>query len=296
MSDGNRLAVVTVTFNSVKVIDEFLLSAARQSLPDFKLYVIDNASTDGTVERLEVASRADGRIVVVANAENLGFAEGSNQGIRLALEDGRTHVLLLNNDTTFPAELFATLMHAAVTNAQSVVVPKIYYHGDPKRLWFAGGRLVPSRGYTGQHLGDGELDNGQFDVERNIEFSSGCCMLVAVSVFRTVGLLDPRYFVYHEDVDFCLRLARAGVPIWYAPHAYLYHKVSSLTGGVSSPFSARMGARNRAYYLKKNFGPFTFAYFSSVYLAYLLMRWVSGRDSWDSFRLKAKAFAEGLRL
>jgi GT2 family glycosyltransferase len=293
---GSRLAVVTVTFNSSKVLDEFLLSASRQSLQDFKLYVIDNASADDTLERLRLAAGTDARIAVVANAENVGFAAGSNQGIRLALEAERTHVLLLNNDTTFPAELFATLMHAAVTNAQPVVVPKIYYHGDPNRLWFAGGRLVPSRGYAGQHLGDGELDNGQFDVEQSVEYSSGCCMLVSASVFRTVGLLDPRYFVYHEDVDFCLRLARAGIPIWYAPRAYLYHKVSSLTGGLSSPFSARMGARNRAYYLKKNFGPLACAYFSSTYFAYLIMRWVMGRDSWDRFRLKAKSFAEGLRM
>jgi GT2 family glycosyltransferase len=145
-------------------------------------------------------------------------------------------------------------------------------------------------------LGDGELDHGQFDMEQRIGFATGCCLLVAAPVFQSVGFLDERYFVYHEDTDFCLRLGRSGVPIWYTPRACLYHKVGSLTGGESSPFSARMGARNRAYYFRKNFGALTFAYFSIAYLGYLVMKWMTGQDSWSRFRLKTDAFAEGLRL
>lgn len=296
-AEAHKLAVVTVTYNSIPVLEDFLTSVAAQTYPNFELYAIDNASSDGTVKRLGDAAKADSRIVVVANAENLGFAGGTNDGIRRAFANQCSHVLLLNNDTTFPPDLFSKLMGIVLSKKQpGVVVPKIYYHGEPKRIWFGGGRFVPARAYGARHFGEGELDQGQFDIPRRVDYASGCCLLIAEPVFRTVGLLDEKYFVYMEDADFCLRLMRAAVPIWYAPQAHLYHKVSSLTGGKSSAFSARMGARNRAYYLKKHFSPLTSAYFSLLYFAYLIARWMIGQDSWTMFRLRTNAFVEGRKL
>ena len=238
----------------------------------------------------------DSRLVVVANPDNRGVAEGNNQGTRLALADGCSHVLLLNNDTVFAPDLFASMLEIAVRGGHPVLVPKIYYHDRPDRIWCAGGRFLPSRGYPGVHFGEGEVDTGQFDQDRAIEYSPTCCMLIDVSVFTRVGMMDPKYFVYYDDTDFCLRLRHAGIEIWYAHQPVLYHKVGSLTGGETSPFGARMGARNKVYYLRKHFGPVRITWLLSWYLAYVLLRRISGKDSQAIFRIKMKAFSEGLRL
>lgn len=289
-----RVGVVTVTYNSARVLDDFLRASLAQTLTDFRIYVIDNASADDTVRRLR--AETDPRLVVIENADNLGVAEGNNQGIRLALEDGCSHVLLLNNDTDFPPGLFAEMLELAQHGAHPVVIPKIYFHDPAQRIWCAGGRFVAARGYTGVHFGEGELDQGQFDRDRAIEYSPTCCMLIEASVFARVGMMDPKYFVYYDDTDFCLRLQRAGIGIWYAHRPHLYHKVASLTGGGVSPFGARMGARNRVYYLRKHFGAMRTAWYLCAFVCYVFMRRIIGKDSGHIFRIKLKAMAEGLRL
>ncbi len=176
------------------------------------------------------------------------------------------------------------------------MVPKIYYHDQPEKLWFAGGDFARANGYSGVHVGEGEVDRGQFDRDGAIGYSPTCCMLIAVTVFHRVELMDPKYFVYYDDTDFCFRLSRLGIPIWYASGPTLFHKVGSLTGGQASPFSARMGVRNKVYFLRKHFGVTTVAWFLFAYAGYLELRRISRKDSKDTFRIKVEAFREGLRL
>jgi GT2 family glycosyltransferase len=294
MKLGHQLGVVTVTYNSAVVLPDFLDSLRQQTNRSFRVYVIDNASSDASVAALAAAS--DIEMVITRNVNNLGIAEGNNQGIRQAEADGCTHVVLLNNDTVFGPELFQTLLEVAESGNWPIVIPKIHYYDRPRTIWCAGGRFVPWRGYTGGHYGDGELDTGQYDFERSVDYSPTCCMLVKMRVFETVGLMDERYFVYYDDTDFCLRAMRCGIKIRYTYKTELQHKVGSLTGGESSPFTARMVARNRVYYLRKNFGGATRAWFYSFYVVYLTSRWLTGRDSWARYKLKVRAFVEGFSV
>ena len=289
-----RIGVVTVTFNSATVLPDFLASVESQSYRQYRLYAIDNASSDASVKMLEANKGID--LVVVRNTENLGVAEGNNQGIRLALEDGCTHVLLLNNDTVFSPDLFAALMRTADSEHQSMVIPKMLYHEPANRIWCAGGQLVALRGYAPKHFGEGELDDGGYDEDRIVEYGPTCCMLIESRVFDTVGLMDPKYFVYNDDVDFCVRASRRGIGIWYVHSAVLWHKVGSLTGGAESPFVARMGTRNKVYFLKKNLGLTVALVFCLAYFPYLLQRSVRGQDEWSRFALKCRSLLEGIRM
>lgn len=286
------LGVVTVTYNSQAVLGDFVRSLLAQTHTSFRLYALDNASSDGSADALEQLGQP--RFTIVRNEHNVGFAAATNQGIQMALRDGCTHVLMLNNDTAFPADLFEKLLEAA--RHHRIVAPKIFLHDKPHVLWFAGGRIARWRGYGLVHIGLDEVDERQYDMAHEIEAASGCCMLIETSVFSRVGLLDSRYFAYCEDVDFCLRAHRAGIAIWYAPEAHLFHKVSSLSGGSGSPLVARLATRNRVYYVKKNFGELTLASFLVAYSLYLAGRFLVGRDSWERLRLRMKAVGEGLRL
>jgi GT2 family glycosyltransferase len=288
------LGVVTVTYNSAGVLQEFLESLQRQVLQQFRLYAIDNRSVDSSVAMMSAALGID--ITIIRNAENLGVAEGNNQGIRQAIQDGCMYVLLLNNDTVFESDLFATLMNVAQSGNHRIVVPKIYYNSRDHVIWCAGGYFVPWRGYLGTHFGDDQPDTGQFDVDRAVDYSPTCCMLVAKDIFDTVGLMDARYFAYYDDTDFCLRAMRRGEKIWYTHQTSLRHKVGSLTGGETSPFYARMTARNKVYYLRKNFGWLTQACLLMMFAAYIAGRWLTGRDSWSRFKIKARAFVDGFSV
>ncbi len=289
MDSIQRIGVVTVTYNSAEVLPEFLASVASQSFREFILYVVDNASKDKSIE---IASAfGDPRIRILANAENLGVAEGNNQGIRAALADGCDAVLLLNNDTVFPAELFAQLSDGLVQYDCVMTTPKIYYHDEPKKIWAAGGYFQPWLGYHTQHYGFGQLDTGQFDTARSVTYAPTCCVLIRRNVFDRIGLMDPLYFVYVDDVDFMYRALKAGLVMKYLPHSKLWHKVSSLTEGESHTFAIRYSHRNRIYFLRKHM-PQWFALLcywqiqTRSVLAYLLRH--NSREKWDVRRTAAR--------
>jgi GT2 family glycosyltransferase len=292
VSSVPRIAVVTVTYNSAQVLPDFLNSVDAQTFRNFVLVVVDNASADESVEL--VAARASSNMEIIPNSQNLGVAEGNNQGIRRAFELACTHVLLLNNDTVFGPHLFQTLV--ATGGEHPVVVPKIYFHDFPEVLWYAGGIFNRSRGYSTAHVGEGARDVGQYDESQEVTYSPTCCMLIEMSVFRAIGMMDARYFVYGDDADFCFRLWRSGRSIWYTSDAVMNHKVGSLTGGGESSFSARMGARNRVYFWRKHLSWVSATYFLTIYFLYFVARFLVRRDSWGRFLLKVRALREGLHV
>jgi GT2 family glycosyltransferase len=128
---------------------------------------------------------------------------------------------------------------------------KIYFHNMPDRIWCAGGRFRPLRGFDNRHNGEGEKDTGQFDLPHPITYTPTCCLMVRRDVFDRIGLMDSRYFVYSDDADFLYRCLRHGISLWYIPEARLWHKVSSLTGGTSD-FTVRYSTRNRIYFVRKH--------------------------------------------
>ena len=242
------LTVVTVTYNSATVLPEFIASAQQQSYDDFELLFVDNSSSDNT--RAIITAINDPRFRLINNEDNLGFTKGCNQGIHHAQLTGSPLVLLINNDTTFPPDLFAKLVNAA--NEHPVAAPKMLYANPSDLIWTAGGRFLRYNGFRSAHTGLNEIDQGQYDTPSNIGFAPMCCMLIRTEVFEQIGLLDEAIFAYCEDTDFCVRLTKAKLPIRYVPDAKIYHKVSSLTGGTHSDFYVKNSAFGKGYVLGKH--------------------------------------------
>lgn len=292
MIRGCTIGVVTVTYNSASVVAKFLECVLQQTLKDCILYVVDNASTDKTLEI--VSEFEDPRVAVIANKANLGIAEGNNQGIKAAMSDGCECILLINNDTEFPADLFAQLYKGLGKYQCDMTTGKIYYYGSPDVIWSAGGRFAPERFFNTFHDGMGEKDVGQYDDAHLITFTPMCLLLARRSVFERVGLIDTNYFVYTEDVDFLYRCMQQSVSLWYVPEAKLYHKVSSLTGGDMSTFSVRHMTRNRMYFLRKHRPVWEAVIWGVHLLTYTApYRVLFGRDSVEIWRLRCAAVFEG---
>jgi GT2 family glycosyltransferase len=294
--DSNQLVkvgVVTVTYNSGEVIDDFMTSMLAQDHQDYILYIIDNASSDDTLAK--VSKYQDERIIVIANKDNVGVAEGNNQGIKDSIERNYSHVLLINNDTVFDPSLISGLIKGLKEHECEMIVPKIMYHHEPNTIWCAGGYFDSFPTYTGKAYGDGEIDAGQYDLAKQIFYGPTCCMLIKISSFQDVGLMDEKYFVYYDDTDFCFRAMKCGKTMFYDPEIKLYHKANSLTGA-ESPFTIYHLSRNRIYYIRKNLSlvqkMFGIAFCQLRYLKGLIGR----EDNFTIFLLRQKAFRHGLKM
>ncbi len=223
--------VVVLTWNGRDDTLACVESILALTYPRFRLLVVDNASADGTEAALRQQHGA--ALDYVRNESNLLYAGGMNVGLEWALREHSDFVLLLNNDTVLdPALLTALVARAATDPRIAAVGPKIYYHASRERLWFAGGELPLWRGWP-RHRGLREIDRGQHDRSRDVDYLTGCALLLRTTVLPDVGLLDPGFTMYAEDADWCLRARARGYRLVYEPAARMWHKVSASAGARS---------------------------------------------------------------
>ena len=231
-----RVGIVLVNWNGREVTLACLRSLRAVSYGNAFTVVVDNASADGSVEAIR-AAHPD--VTVLPQRTNLLFAGGSNEGMRHALAQGADLLLLLNNDTEvapdFLGYLVERLQHEPGAGA---VAPKILYHARPDTLWFAGGEISFWSG-TMRHTGIRERDDGRHDRPHDIDYATGCAVLVTRGAVERVGMLDTGYRMYTEDADWSLRIRRAGFRVLYEPRSRVWHKVSVSTGGNLSAYKLK---------------------------------------------------------
>jgi hypothetical protein len=183
---------------------------------------------------------------------------------------------------------------------------KILFPKPDKRIWYAGAK-VSCGTLTVRHRGQFEVDRGQYDEPSDVPFLSGCCMLVKTTSFQIVGLFDQRFFAYSEDLDWCLRVTKAGLRMRYVPEAIIYHKVSQtvrkhradVSGGTTPRFVVYLNHKNRLLILRKHATTLTqrslsaLSYFGA-FLIYLAGVFVLGR--WDKGLAAIKGTYDGLAV
>lgn len=248
-----KLGLVTVLFNCPDVLPDFFRCLVRQTYTNYILYVIDNSTNDDSYSMCKELSEKYqlSNIVFIKNDNNMGVAAANNQGISAAIHADCDYVLLLNNDIEFDSQyLLEELVQESLNKNEPVIVPKITYF-DSGKLWYAGGDINQWKGTT-IHFGDRENDSDVFNQIVYTKYAPTCFMLIRKDVFEKVGMMDEDYFVYYDDTDFVFRLNAMRYKILYFPKISIVHKVSSSTGGDTSPFSVYYGNRNRIYFILKN--------------------------------------------
>jgi len=188
---------------------------------------VDNGSGDGSAEHIAGYFT---RVELIALPVNTGFAAACNCAIIRSLQDPACeYVFLLNNDAVIHPHALSELLEVAETcPASGILGPKVYYTDQPDVLWYAGARrrrIVLAAADTGR----GQIDRGQFDTLRTVDYVFGTAMLIRRSVFERTGLFDERFFLYLEDLDFCLRAQTTGFSLLFVPQAHVWHKGSAST-------------------------------------------------------------------
>jgi GT2 family glycosyltransferase len=210
---------------------------------DVTLICVDNGSTDGSPGA--VAERFPG-VTLIECPTNLGFAGGNNLGISHALREGADWVALVNNDATVAPDVIDGFEGAARTRPRAgILAGKVYFADRPEVVWFAGQRVNLRLGYSGRPRGYGRPDGSRYQRIETTDRAVGALMAVSREALERAGPLDEDLFAYVEDVDWAVRVRRAGFEIAFAPGARAWHGVSSSTGGeATSTHTLYYGVRN----------------------------------------------------
>lgn len=243
--DATTVHALILNWNRADDTLECLASLLASDYAALRVLVVDQASHDGSPARIRAAFPTVDLLQLPAN---VGFAAGMNAGMRHALEHGAELLLLLNNDTVVAPDMVRELV-AQVGPGVGMVGPAIYYYAARTQLWSQGGGLHPLLlEMTGDH-GRGRPLPAQPVTQG---FLSGCALLIPRSTVAQVGLWDERFFMYYEDLDYCLRVQRAGLALVLAPAATMWHKVARSSGGAASPAERYHMARSSGIYFRKH--------------------------------------------
>lgn len=232
---AQKVFIIILNWNGGKNTVECIESLKSIDYSDYEILVVDNASKDGSPEL--IADKFPG-IKIIRNNKNLGFAGGMNVGIRETMGLNPEFILLLNQDVIVDKNFLTELVDRMRSDKKiGIIGPKIYFHPETpsdKKLWAIGAEFVDARVWGSKvfmagvvPVGCGETDNGQYDDLAETDGMPGCCMLIKTEVIKKIGLMDERFFVFHEDDDYCIRIHRAGYKISVAPKSVIWHKVST---------------------------------------------------------------------
>jgi GT2 family glycosyltransferase len=241
-----RVLIIILCYNGVELTLSCLASLRNLEYTHADILIVDNASHDNTPAL--VRERFPDVAMIEAGA-NLGFAAGNNVGLRYALDQGYDYALLLNNDTEVAPDFLSFLVAAAEADpAIGVAGPTITYYDQPDRIWSAGGMIDWRRGISSMR-GIGEVVHRHPDRASDVDFVTGCVLLCKCKVLNQAGLLDERFFMYYEETEWCVRIARAGFRIVHVPQARVLHKIP-LNARNDQPYVAYYMTRNRLLFLR----------------------------------------------
>ena len=225
------VTVIVLNWNGKDLTIDCLESLQRVNYLNFNILVVDNGSTDGSVELLKEKFP---EVSILVLEKNLGYAAGNNRGFDSLKPDQPKFVIFLNNDTIVDENFIEPLVKQLLTHKKaSQTVPKIYYENDPKLIWYAGGIVNL---WTGSiyHLGIRQYDGPAYSKTHKTKYATGCCFCMRYAEFKEFGGFDEAFPMYSEDVDLSLWIRAAGKQVWFVPDSKIWHKVSASLGGAFS--------------------------------------------------------------
>ena len=250
MSAPRRVFAVVVNWNGgARMNLDCLHSLASEGIGPRSVVFVDNASEDGSLDEVKFQNPG---LHVVENAENLGFAEGANQGLRRALQEGADAVFFINNDLTLDPGCLAQLVVFLGEHPEvGLCGPRVLDSADPRLLWAAGGELTWRQNLTTLR-GHGKPDGPDYQDNIAVDFVPGCALLGSAAVLTQLGGFDPAFFAYMEDVDLCKRAKAEGYEIALVGEASARHAGSASTGGGYNPRRKYMMAVNSVWFVKRH--------------------------------------------
>lgn len=245
-----KISVVILNYNGKSWLDKFLKTVIDKS-PEAEVIVVDNASTDDSVEFLE-SNFSSTRLI--QNKTNSGFAGGYNEGLKHIESD---YYVLLNSDIEITDNWIMPVINSIEADENIVAgQPKILAYNDQEKFEHAGavGGYIDQLGYPfcrGRIFTETEVDQGQYDSLTKVFWATGACLFIKADKYWEIGGLDEAYFAHMEEIDMCWRLQNKGYDIICEPSAKVYH-VGGGTLDYRNPRKTYLNFRNSLYTIHKN--------------------------------------------
>lgn len=254
------VSIITINYNQPKTTIELLNSIKIFGGNNVEVILVDNAPMQSFVNEFKEAYPD---IVYLYSQKNLGFAGGNNIGIQAAKGD---YILLLNNDTEITEGFISAMINEMNGNGDiGLLSPLIKYFDDKNVIQYAGFTKMNYLTARNEAVGFKEKDKGQYN---NVSTKTGFCHGAAVMCRKTdmkkAGLMDERYFLYYEELDWCEKFKRTGKKIWFTGKTAIYHK-ESMSVGKESIIKTYFMTRNRILYIRRNTGIINTVLFASYF-------------------------------
>ncbi len=282
-----RVTAVVLTWNNYSDTHECLETLFKSTYKNFDVILVDNGSDDGTPGRV----RKDfPDVEVIENGNNIGVPAGYNVGFSRALASSPDYILMLNNDVAIPPDMLEKLVVVGEAKEDvGIVMPKVLYYGSNDEVWSSGGRY---RAFPPAILMTDKRE-GYSDRTRLIEYAPSCALLIHRRAFETAGMFDPGYLFLYDDWDFSERVRAHGLKIWYAPDAFMWHKVSRSTKGPTSPLFWKTMASSGVRFYRRHGRPMWLSL--TVHIGYVFLREIIWKRNWRYFRYFWEGMREGLQ-
>ncbi len=242
-----KVSIIILNWNGKEDTLECLKSLYQINYPNYKIILVDNGSTDDSVE---VFKEKYPEIELIQNNKNLGFAEGNNIAIRYALEILKPdYILLLNNDTVVDPDFLDELVQTAETDPNiGVLGPTIYDYNPPRGLQSTGSKILWNHGDAINLTYEADVKAG---TPKEVDAVTGCALLAKSEVFKKIGGLNKNYFAYFEEIEWCVRARKAMYKIVYVPQGKIWHKGGATSSKITG-FAVYHHTRNRFWFMKQH--------------------------------------------
>lgn len=242
------VTIIIVSWNGLLYLRKFLPSIQRIKYKRFEIILVDNHSSNGT---MDYVSQDFPEVQIIRNKENLGFAEANNIGFRRAKGD---LILFCNNDVEVEDDFLGKLVEELKKDEKlGGVQPKIVLMNENNKLDSVAGFLTNSGFLLHYGIYKDEKDY-KYNRKLDIYSAKGACMLFKREVIEKVGLFDKDFFAYFEETDFCHRIWLAGYKIRYIPEAKIYHLMGGTSKDIDLAFIQFHSFKNRLNSFLKNLG------------------------------------------
>jgi len=260
------VSILIVHFNGYQVLKNCLRSIEKIDYKNYEVVIVDNASTDESLENLNNDTFSFLKLQVIKSSRNLGFAGGNNLGYKKAQGE---YLLLLNNDTVVEPDLLKSLVAKMESDLSiGALQPKIKFMDTPKYLDNAGAYLNVL-GLT-THWGYGMKDSPEFTKEAEIFSAKGACLMTRKVLVIKIGLFEENFGSYFEESDFCWRVWLSGHRVIYFPETFILHKVGFTSKKMDQVAVMLMSTRNRIFSLFKNLSFFNLVRIFTLHLVFLI--------------------------
>lgn len=241
----SKVAVIIPNYNGIKYLDDCLSSLREQTFSDFRIVVVDNASTDDSIDFIE---RNYKEVETVKLDDNYGFSRAANEGL-LRTKDC-DYVVLLNADTKAEPAFIEELVKAIEKDDKIFSVASKMLQLDKPDVYDGAGDLYCCLGWAYALGKDSKV--GKYEKEANVFSACAGACIYRRKLFEQIGYFDEFHFMYLEDVDIGYRARIMGYINRYTPKAVVYHAGSGITGSRYNSFKVRIAARNSWYVIYKN--------------------------------------------